>query len=62
LLFGILGNAFTWQIFVTQAFLNAVPGIIMQLMFIPTIVISVRKREGDVQERKGEKLKKSGSV
>lgn len=33
-----LGDAFTWKIFVVQGFVNAVPGIIIQLILIPVIV------------------------
>lgn len=39
----IMGNLFTWQIFVGGAFLTAIPGIIVQLVVIPPIVIILRK-------------------
>lgn len=38
IIYHILGNTFTWKIFVTQAFVNALPGIILQLLIIPAIV------------------------
>ena len=34
-IFGIAGKAYSWQIFVGGALLNAVPGIILQLVLIP---------------------------
>lgn len=37
-LYGFMDNAFTWQLFVTNGFVNAVPGIILQLIIIPPIV------------------------
>lgn len=42
-LFKAAGNVFTWQIFATQAFLNAIPGIVIQLILIPVIVRSLQK-------------------
>lgn len=41
-LFSALGNPFTWKIFMVQAFFNAIPGIIIQLVFIPLIVYRLR--------------------
>lgn len=41
LLLGIRGNAFTWQMFFSGAFLNAVPGILLQLLLIPAIMSSL---------------------
>ncbi len=41
-LFNALGNPFTWKIFMVQAFFNAIPGIIIQLVFIPLIVYQLR--------------------
>ena len=43
-LFAMLGNPFTWQIFFVQAVVNAIPGIILQLILIPVIVYAVRGR------------------
>lgn len=39
ILLGIAGNAFTWQAFMAGAFLNAVPGIIIQLTLIPALMV-----------------------
>lgn len=39
LLLGVGENAFGWQAFVAGAFLNAIPGIILQLILIPAIMV-----------------------
>ncbi len=43
ILLGIGGNAFTWQMFVAGAVLNAVPGIILQLVLIPAVMVSLHR-------------------
>lgn len=40
---GIGGNIFTWEAFAAGAFLNAIPGIILQLVFIPAVMIALNK-------------------
>lgn len=40
---GMMGNAFTWQMFMAGALLNAVPGIILQLVFIPALMVALNK-------------------
>lgn len=42
-LYGINGNAFSWKIFITNGFLNAIPGIILQIVLIPVIIIALEK-------------------
>ena len=42
-LFGLNGTAFTWQIFTAGAFINAIPGIIIQLVLIPLIVLAAER-------------------
>lgn len=42
-LLGIGGKAFTWQMFAAGAFLNAVPGIIVQLVLIPVIMVALNR-------------------
>lgn len=37
-LLGIGDTAFTWQMFAAGAFLNAIPGIILQLVLIPAVM------------------------
>ena len=43
LMLGVAGNAFTWQMFMAGAFLNAIPGIILQLVFIPALMVALNK-------------------
>lgn len=40
---GIRGNLFTWQAFAAGAFFNAVPGIILQLVVIPLVMIALNR-------------------
>ncbi len=40
---GVAGNAFTWQMFMAGAFFNAIPGIILQLVFIPALMVALDK-------------------
>lgn len=42
-LYGIRGTAFTWEIFAAGAFLNAIPGIILQIVVIPVIIIALKR-------------------
>ena len=42
-LYGINQTAFTWQIFMGGAVLNAIPGIILQLVIVPVIIIALEK-------------------
>lgn len=46
LLAGLGGSAFGWSAFLAGALLNAVPGIILQLLLIPVIVMAVSKATG----------------
>ena len=43
LVVGFAGNAFTFQAFLAGAFINAVPGIIVQIVLIPLIILALRK-------------------
>ncbi len=43
ILLGISGNIFTWRMFMAGAFLNAVPGIIVQLILIPGIMVALNR-------------------
>lgn len=43
ILLGINGQAFTWQMFMAGAFLNAIPGIVFQLIFIPSLMLVLHK-------------------
>ncbi|MDO5293552.1 MAG: ECF transporter S component [bacterium] len=53
-LYHAVGNVFTWKIFATQAFVRAIPGIILQLLFIPLLVIQLEKAVSNevIYERK----------
>ncbi|NBI87419.1 ECF transporter S component [Lachnospiraceae bacterium] len=51
---GITGVVFTWQIFLAGAFLNAIPGIVLQLLLIPSLML-VLDRTGVVRFRKDAK-------
>ncbi len=42
-LYHILGNPFTLEVFLAGAFLDAIPGIICQLILVPVIVLALRK-------------------
>lgn len=43
LLFGVGDFKFGWEAFIAGAFINAIPGIILQLVLIPIIVASLEK-------------------
>lgn len=45
ILYHILGTPFTWELFAAGAFLNAVPGIIVQLILIPAIIYALKKTQ-----------------
>lgn len=55
ILLGIAGNAFTFQAFIGGAVLNAIPGIILQLILIPAVMVSL-DRTKLVPFRQPEKL------
>lgn len=42
-LFGINSTAFTWEMFVAGAFVNAIIGMVIQIIIIPIIVASLKK-------------------
>ena len=43
LIYGISKSAFTWQMFLGGSILNAIPGIIVQLILIPIIILTLEK-------------------
>lgn len=45
ILLGIEGGSFTWQAFIAGGFVNALPGIVIQIVIIP-IIITTLKRAG----------------
>lgn len=54
LLTGVGGEPFTWQLFLSGAFLTAIPGIILQLVFIPVLMVAL-DRTGMVRFRREKK-------
>lgn len=40
---GMMDNAFSWKMFMAGAFLNAIPGIVLQLVFIPALMLVLNK-------------------
>lgn len=48
MVFSLLGNTFTWKLFAMNGFVNAIPGIIIQFIFLPVLVkrISMTKEVG----------------
>ena len=43
ILMGVTGGSFGWTAFITGAVLNAIPGIIVQLVLIPLLVYALRR-------------------
>ena len=43
LLYGLAGSVFNISVFAAGAFVNAVPGIVLQLMIIPVIVMTLKR-------------------
>lgn len=42
-IYGIAGKAYSWQIFMGGAVINAVPGIILQIVLVPIIIIALER-------------------
>ena len=40
---GVTGSVFTWSAFVAGALVNAIPGIVLQLVVIPLLVLALRR-------------------
>ena len=43
ILYACMGNAFSWQLFAAGAFVNALPGIALQLILIPPLVLVLQR-------------------
>jgi len=43
ILYGLSKSAFTWQLFIAGAFLDAIPGIVVQIIIIPVIVFALAR-------------------
>lgn len=61
LLSGVAGSPFTWELFLSGAVLNAIPGIIVQILLIPAIIIALKKTMVMDSEENVHKLKSSDS-
>ncbi len=42
-LLGFGGKGFTWQMFMAGAFINAIPGIVLQLILIPAVMAALNR-------------------
>ncbi len=42
-LLGISGSTFTWGAFMAGAFLNAIPGIMVQLILVPAVMVALNR-------------------
>jgi len=42
-IYGLQGKSFTWQLFAAGAVVNAIPGIILQIVVIPPIIMALKK-------------------
>ena len=58
---GVAGEPFTWQIFLAGALLNAIPGIILQLIFIPAVMVAL-DRTGMVRFRRRDKAARAAGT
>lgn len=52
IIYGIRQSAFTWQMFLSGALLNAIPGIVLQLILIPIIILALEK-SGVISKKSG---------
>lgn len=43
IVYGAMGNPFTWPIFFAGAFANAVPGIIVHIVLVPVLVLALKR-------------------
>ena len=42
-IYGFMGNRFSMELFMSGAFLTAIPGIILQIVLVPAIIIALKK-------------------
>lgn len=47
---GVSNNPFTWAMFLSGAFVNAVPGIILHIILIPLVIMALKKANLIVNE------------
>lgn len=48
-IFALTGGIFTWKLFLMGGFVNALPGIMIQLMLIPVLVERLYCMEGTLE-------------
>ena len=60
-LLGATGSSLTMQVFMASAFLNAIPGIIVQLILIPVVMLALN-RTGLVPFRKSQARRPQGVI
>ena len=51
ILAGLSGSAFTWALFLAGAVTNAIPGIILQLVLIPVLVMALERAGLSLNQR-----------
>lgn len=49
ILLGVVGEQFLFSAFLAAAFLNAIPGIILQLVLVPAITVVIEKTAGEIR-------------
>lgn len=49
---GIIGQTFTLKIFLTSTIINGIPGILLQLLFVPMLVKAILRADIVVKERR----------
>ena len=52
--YSVAGKGFTWQMFVAGGFVNAIPGIILQIIVVPILVIALKSAKVISYERASE--------
>ena len=61
LMTGVAGEPFTWQLFLSGALLTAIPGIVLQLVLIPAVMVALdrtglvrfSRKKGEITQRAG---------
>ena len=56
---GLTGSGLTFQVFIMEAFLNAIPGILVQLLLIPAVMVALN-RTGLVPFRRAQAAELAG--
>ncbi|MBR6954880.1 MAG: ECF transporter S component [Clostridia bacterium] len=57
ILAGLSGNTFTWAMFLAGGFTNAIPGIVLQIVLIPLLVMAMEATGLMLNRQKGNKAK-----